>query len=719
MVNARRRPVIRAALIASFQAQKEAIESALTQPPWEPLPHQTAPEGDWEKWLMLAGRGSGKTDAGAYYMNAHALGPPCDPRVPGGHRMGIVAPTLGDAAASCVEGVSGLKAHNPQVRMVGRIGGQFVIWPNGARARLFSAENKRTVDRLRAGGNRCLDWWEELAAWPELKEGIDQAEFGLRMGARPRAVATTTPKPRKPLQDLIDDADVKVTHATTDDNPHLPEKRRRALYKRYGDTEKGKQELGGRMMAEAEGALWKREWLDKWRLPVCDACLLVPPPQAKHNHPDFQIVVIAVDPSGGDDEDNDEQGIGAAALGRDGRVYILEDATTKQDPTGWGDVVVQTYKRWHADHVAAETNYGGAMVLFVIRTTDPRVPVKVLTASRGKAIRAEPVANLFKNGYVSLIGSFPDLEDELCVAAGTLVITERGEIPIEQVRTGDRAMTRVGWRDIKWAGQTGIQNVIRITLDTGEVLDATGNHPVNVSGRGWTKVRDLREGDKIQRCIQWTPESDGLLSSTTVSATSCGQTVITRRAAVEAIACSIGTCGEMRTARSPKARTSIMRSPSTSTIRSISKRSHQQSMSQSMNHAASLPGDLKSTAGRFGERGRNENQLNESVSSVVENSSPTDCEQRSAAVAVHVGTVRSLQALPARVPVFNLSIPDQPEFFANRILVHNCQWTPHDDRSPNRLDWLVWAVTDLYGLDRMDEGDEYLQLDDRYEISPV
>jgi phage terminase large subunit-like protein len=414
VVNAQRRIVFRASLIAAMRAQQEALKAAALAPKWEPMAHQVAPEGDWDLWLMLAGRGSGKTDAGAHFMNEHALGPPCDPRVPGGHRMGIVAPTLGDAAAACVEGVSGIKTHNPKVRMVGRIGGQYVVWPNGARARLFSAENKRTVDRLRAGGNRCLDWWEELAAWPELKEGIDQAQFGLRMGAKPRTIATTTPKPRKPLEELIADSTTQVTHASTDDNPHLPEKRKVALYKRYGATEKGKQELGGRMMKEAEGALWKRAWIDKWRLPVCDSCKLLPPPGAKHNHPDFIQAVIAVDPSGGDDVENDEQGIGAAAMGRDGRVYVLEDATTKQDPSGWGQVVVDTYKRWRADHVAAETNYGGAMVTFVIRTANPNVPVRMLTASRGKAIRAEPVSSLYANGYVSHMGDFPDLEDELC-----------------------------------------------------------------------------------------------------------------------------------------------------------------------------------------------------------------------------------------------------------------------------------------------------------------
>jgi phage terminase large subunit-like protein len=413
-VRARARRHIRASLEAYFKAQRATLEALAKAPRWIPRPHQIPPLGDWEKWFLMAGRGSGKTDAGANLMNAHAMGPACDPRLPGGHRMGIVAPTLGDAAAACVEGPSGLKAHNPGVRMVGRVGGQYVIWPNGARARLFSAENARTVDRLRAGGNRCFDWWEELAAWPQLREGIDQAEFGLRVGDHPQVVITSTPKPRKEIKDLVADEDTVVTHASTADNPYLPEKRKAALYKRYGGTEKGKQELEGRLMEEAEGALWRRAWIDKWRIDPCPKCALVPDPAAKHNHADFVRLVVAVDPSGGDDIENDEQGIGAAALGRDGRAYVLEDATMKGTPGEWGARVVECYRRWKADRVSAETNFGGDMVVFVIATTDAHVPVKVLTASRGKAIRAEPVSNLYENGYVTHMGEFLDLEDELC-----------------------------------------------------------------------------------------------------------------------------------------------------------------------------------------------------------------------------------------------------------------------------------------------------------------
>src|SRR5262245_40979574 len=231
-----------------------------------PEAHQRAPAGiPWSLWLLLGGRGSGKTGAAAYALNEHAEGPPCDPNVPGGHRMGIVGPTFGDTVDACYYGPSGLARINPDTRLRTLRGGITVVeWATGATARIFGAFTEQDTERLRAGGNRCFDWWEELAAWRELQRGYDQAIFGLRLGAQPSAVASTTPKNRPLIHDLAAKAEafstglppisrkdaVVVTRATTRDNPHLEAEVRADLYARYGGTRLGEQELEGLLLTD-------------------------------------------------------------------------------------------------------------------------------------------------------------------------------------------------------------------------------------------------------------------------------------------------------------------------------------------------------------------------------------------------------------------------------------------------------------------------------------
>lgn len=376
------------------------VEEPFRPQEWIPLPHQKPPEhDDWFLWLLMAGRGAGKTDAMAHYVNEHVMGPPCSTRVRGGHRIGIVAPTLGDAADACVRGPSGLMAHNPDVRLLQQVGGQYVIWPNGAVGKLFSCEDERTVDRLRAGGNRCLDWWEELAAWPKLDEGVTQALFGLRVGASPRVVASTTPRPRPRLLKIIGHESTYVRTATTDDNPHLDIRRRAMLYEDFGGTRIGRQELGGELLTDTPGSLWNRAMLDDLR---------------RTSHPDLARVVVAIDPSGGSGDENDEQGIVVAGKGVDGHAYVLSDASCRLSPDGWGKRAVNAFHHHKADRIVAEANFGGAMVEHVVRTVDRTVAYKAVSASRGKRTRAEPVAALYEQGKVHHIGGFSELEDQLC-----------------------------------------------------------------------------------------------------------------------------------------------------------------------------------------------------------------------------------------------------------------------------------------------------------------
>jgi phage terminase large subunit-like protein len=189
-------------------AARTALNLAPTGEPWTPLPHQTPPEGDWDTWLLLAGRGSGKTDAAAYWLDQHVRGPACLPGLAGGHRVAIVAPTFGDALEACVNGPSGIRAHNPSVRSVQTAGGTFVRWPSGAEAKLFGAYTPEDVERLRAGGNRCAAYCEELAAWRFLDQCWDHLQLGLRLGPHPRAVAATTPKPKPLLRAMLSDPSV-------------------------------------------------------------------------------------------------------------------------------------------------------------------------------------------------------------------------------------------------------------------------------------------------------------------------------------------------------------------------------------------------------------------------------------------------------------------------------------------------------------------------------
>lgn len=263
-------PKLRAALDAALDARLA----------WKPLPHQVAPAWHWATWVLFGGRGTGKTDGGSQAVLAHIAGPPCDLRAPGGHRLRIVAPTFGDGVASCVNGVSGLRAHDPTAELVGTKEGTIVRWPSGAVARIFGAHTPSDADRFRAGGNSCFDWYEELAAWRQLDAVWDQARFGLRLGPWPRAIITTTPKNRPVIRDLLRTATARATLQTlgvdvpdvrryavaltvgsTLDNPHLDASVREELLATYGGTRLGRQELFGEVVEDV-GEMFSSSWFE-------------------------------------------------------------------------------------------------------------------------------------------------------------------------------------------------------------------------------------------------------------------------------------------------------------------------------------------------------------------------------------------------------------------------------------------------------------------------
>ncbi|MET7560575.1 terminase family protein [Streptomyces sp. NPDC005479] len=377
---------------------------------WTPYPWQVAPAKvptmGW--WLQLGGRGTGKTDGCARYMVAHVNGPPCDERVPGGHRMAIVAPTQGDAVEACVNGPSGLKGHDPRVVLRTTAGGTFARWPSGAEAKLFGAHSPDDIERLRAGGNRCLVWMEEVAAQRRLKEALTHSEMGLRLGANPHYIGSTTPKPRTEIIELKGRADVVVTQGRTRDATHLPQAQRDFLVQKYAGTRMEAQELDGVLLEDIEGALWSRTRLDATRVGA------VPP---------LVRIVVSIDPAAKGGDESDEMGIIVVGLGqayipdRNGFArrhgYILDDLSGRMSPEECMRKAAQAYHAWKADLVIAEVNNGGDWIGTTLRQIDPTVNYDTVTATRGKATRAEPAAAIFDQLAAHIVNVLPELEEQL------------------------------------------------------------------------------------------------------------------------------------------------------------------------------------------------------------------------------------------------------------------------------------------------------------------
>ena len=349
---------------------------------------QLAPEGDWRTWLILAGRGWGKTRTGAEWVRAIA-------RRRGPRRIALIAATMAEARSVMVEGESGLLGISPtRERPVFEPSLGRLSWTSGARGFLLSAAEP---DSLR-GPQFDAAWADEIGKWPKGEEAWANLMFALRLGGNPRIVATTTPRPVPLIRRLIETEDVAITRGTTHDNrAHLAPGFIAAIEAAYGGTRLGRQEIGGELIEDVEGTLWPRA--------LIEACRVAEPPELVR-------VVVGVDPPAS--EGGDACGIVAAGLGSDGRGYELEDASEDGlRPEGWARRVAETATKWDADRVVAEANQGGAMVESVLRAAKRRLPLRLVHARRGKAVRAEPVAALYEQGEVAHAGAFARLEDEL------------------------------------------------------------------------------------------------------------------------------------------------------------------------------------------------------------------------------------------------------------------------------------------------------------------
>jgi phage terminase large subunit-like protein len=358
------------------------------------------PEGNWPIWLALAGRGWGKTRTGAEDVAWFGSSNP-------GSRIAIIAPTFQDARDTCVEGESGLLSVLPKacVEAWNRSLGELVLW-NETRFKLFSATEP---ERLR-GPQHHRAWGDEVAAWPD-PTAWDQMLFGLRLGANPQVIATTTPKPTPLIRRIVRTAGAMVTRGSTFDNSdNLPQGTLAHLRDRYEGTRLGRQELFAELLEDVQGALWTTDMLDGCR---------------QRSIPELQRVVVAVDPSGtSGGGQGDDIGIVVAGKGKDGRFYVLQDDSCNLSPDGWAKRVAMAYERWDGDRVVAERNFGGAMVEAVLRTAAKHLPIKLVTASRGKIVRAEPIAALYEQGKVSHCGEFTDLEEQMCSMTGAGYVGE-------------------------------------------------------------------------------------------------------------------------------------------------------------------------------------------------------------------------------------------------------------------------------------------------------
>lgn len=350
---------------------------------------QAAPDGDWHVWLLLAGRGFGKTRTGAEWVRAFAESTP-------GGRIALVGASLNEARQVMVEGESGLLAiAGPKMRPVYESSLRRVTWPNGAVATLYSAAEPEGL----RGPEHEAAWCDEIAKWQQAEMAWDNLMLTMRIGARPRVVATTTPRAVALVRRLMSEEGVAVTRGATEANRHnLSAPWLATMERLYAGTRTGRQELSGEMLEDIEGALWTRAGLDAVR--VAEAGKAV-------------RVVIGVDPPA--TSHGDACGIVVAALLRDGRLAVLEDASVERAvPAVWAQAVAAAAARWSADRIVAESNMGGEMVLAVLRQADVTLPVVAARAMVGKARRAEPVALAYERGQVVHVGRFEKLEDELC-----------------------------------------------------------------------------------------------------------------------------------------------------------------------------------------------------------------------------------------------------------------------------------------------------------------
>lgn len=374
--------------VLSTLTEEESLELLFDWEFWA-RPKQLTPPGKWYVWLILAGRGFGKSRTGAEQIRSW--------QEQGYSRFALVGQTPGEVRDVMIEGESGILAISPPWNMPSyEPSKRKLTWPNGAFAITYSGENP---EQLR-GPQHEKAWTDELAKLKYPQETWDNLELGLRLGDNPQVVVTTTPKPIKLIKELIKDNQTYITSGSSYENiGNLAPAFIDRIIKKYEGTRLGRQELHAEVLDDVQGALWNSKQLEDLRV---------------IKHSDLKRIVVGVDPAVTNTEDSDETGIVAAGLGIDGQGYVLDDSSLKDSPDKWARAAVTAYHKLKADRIIGEANNGGDLVEIVIRTVDNKVSYKKVHASRGKLTRAEPIAALYEQGKVHHVGLFPQLEDEMC-----------------------------------------------------------------------------------------------------------------------------------------------------------------------------------------------------------------------------------------------------------------------------------------------------------------
>lgn len=354
-------------------------------------PNQIAPDGDWDIWIALAGRGFGKTRMGAEWVRE---------KVESGEakRIAIIAETAADARDVLVEGDSGILSLYPEGEGPNyEPSKRRLTWPNGAVATLFNATEP---NQLR-GPQYDLAWSDELAKWRYARETWDQLQFGLRLGDNPQQIVTTTPRPIEVVKAIVagKEGKVAVTRGSTMDNAaNLAAKFLRKITDRYAGTRLGRQELSGEILGDIPNALWTLDTIDLYR--------------TRAEPENFDRIVVAIDPAVTNTESSDYHGVVVmGALGQEG--YVLEDASTRGSPQDWARAAITCFDAWRADCIVVEVNQGGDMVASTIRTIRNNIPIREVRASRGKHVRAEPISSLYQQGRIHHVGAFVELETQM------------------------------------------------------------------------------------------------------------------------------------------------------------------------------------------------------------------------------------------------------------------------------------------------------------------
>ena len=390
-------PEVRRGIIRNMTWQ-DVVETDADYERWINEGQMEPPETGWRTWLMRAGRGFGKTRAGAEWIFRLA-------ESRRDVRIALVGATIAEARAVMVEGVSGLlsvaKVHRRRLNWEPSLGR--ITWPNGSTAQLFSGDN---ADGLR-GPEHDFAWCDELAKWRQAEEAWMNLQMGLRRGSRPRALVTTTPRPIEVLKQIQADPRTVITTGRMSDNVNLDERTIEVLTATYGGTRIGAQELDGVMLEDVEGALWSRAVIERARVGPS------PQPLSREGERGFDRICVGVDPPAGVGEGSDACGIVVAgSVGE--HLFVLEDATVRGlSPDGWANRVAAAAARWNTTIVVAEANNGGAMVESVLKAADLGLKVRLVHASKGKCARAEPIALKFEAGKAFFAGDFPELEAEL------------------------------------------------------------------------------------------------------------------------------------------------------------------------------------------------------------------------------------------------------------------------------------------------------------------